>query len=452
MVEHDSATHVHDVIGIGIGPFNLGLAALCQPIDALDAVFLDENERFDWHPGLLLDCATMQTPFLADLVTLADPTSRYSFLNYLKASGRIYAFYIRESFFMLRAEYTQYCRWVAGQLSNLVFEQRVEQIDYDEAVGCYRVIAVRPATGEPTVRRARRLVLGTGPARYWPAGCDGLDGPVCHAADYLAHREALADKASVTLIGSGQSAAEVFHERLASAGSGQRLDWFTRSSRFFAMAYDKLTLELTSPEYIDYFHGLPEHTRHRLGQAQKPLYKGIDRDLSDAIYERLYEKDLHGSANVGMQANTTLLAVTRDAARNEYVLDLLQAEQGLRFRHRTQALILATGFSHRVPGYLEAIADRIRWDGQGRFRVSRDYAIDAAGDRIFVQNAELHSHGFTASDLGMACYRNAVILRQLVGREVYAIERRIAFQNFDARRWASVEAGAPHVESDRETP
>nr|WP_252975656.1 SidA/IucD/PvdA family monooxygenase [Janibacter melonis] len=33
---------------------------------------------------------------MADLVTLADPTSPYSFLAYLKACGRLYSFYIRE--------------------------------------------------------------------------------------------------------------------------------------------------------------------------------------------------------------------------------------------------------------------------------------------------------------------------------------------------------------------
>ncbi|WP_423823515.1 SidA/IucD/PvdA family monooxygenase [Salinisphaera sp. SPP-AMP-43] len=443
--------HVHDVIGVGIGPFNLSLAALAEPIETLDAVFLDENERFDWHPGLLLEGATLQTPFLADLVTLADPTSEYSFLNYLKASGRIYAFYIREQFFMLRAEYNQYCRWVAEQLTSLVFEQRVSAIEYDAAQACYVVTAIRPSSGTIRVYRARRLVLGTGPQRDWPTCCDGLDGPVCHAADYLDWRDTLAEQPSVTIIGSGQSAAEIFNDRLDTAGPAQRLDWFTRSPRFFAMAYDKLTLELTSPEYIDYFHALPEHSRQRLSRDHKPLYKGIDRDLSDAIFDRLYEKDVHGTANVGLQANATLLGVRRDDATGDYRLDFVQTEQGQRFTHRTAALVLATGFAHRAPDYLAPIADQIRWDGQGRFRVCRDYAIDVAGDRIFVQNAELHTHGFTASDLGMACYRNAVILKQIVGREVYPIERRIAFQNFDAGALSATTQAADHPQPDRET-
>src|SRR5262245_43537575 len=99
------ADPTYDFAAIGIGPFNLGLACLAAPIEGLRGVFLDKGERFNWHPGLLLQDARLQTPFLADLVTLADPTSRFSFLNYIKEQGRIYSFYIRENFFLTRNEY-----------------------------------------------------------------------------------------------------------------------------------------------------------------------------------------------------------------------------------------------------------------------------------------------------------------------------------------------------------
>ncbi|OOO01432.1 MAG: L-lysine N6-monooxygenase [Chromatiales bacterium USCg_Taylor] len=95
---------IYDFAGIGIGPFNLGLACLSEPIDGLDGIFLDQSEGFDWHPGMLLQEVRLQTPFLADLVTLADPTSPFSFLNYIKPQGRIYSFYIRENFFLKRTE------------------------------------------------------------------------------------------------------------------------------------------------------------------------------------------------------------------------------------------------------------------------------------------------------------------------------------------------------------
>jgi lysine N6-hydroxylase len=104
----------HDIIGIGIGPFNLGLACLAHPIKELDCVFLESKGQFDWHEGTLLETATLQTPFLCDLVTLADPTSEFSFLNYLKQTGRIYAFYAflldTENFFLLRNEFNAYYR------------------------------------------------------------------------------------------------------------------------------------------------------------------------------------------------------------------------------------------------------------------------------------------------------------------------------------------------------
>ena len=58
---------VHDVVGIGIGPFNLGLAALSAPLADLDVVFLDAADEFRWHPGMMIEGATIQVPFLADL-------------------------------------------------------------------------------------------------------------------------------------------------------------------------------------------------------------------------------------------------------------------------------------------------------------------------------------------------------------------------------------------------
>jgi lysine N6-hydroxylase len=47
-----------------------------------------------------------------------------------------------------------------------------------------------------------------------------------------------------------------------------------------------------------------------------------------------------------------------------------------------------------------------------------------------VQNAGLHTHGFVTPDLGMVCYRNACIIKEITGKEYYPIEQSIAFQQF----------------------
>jgi lysine N6-hydroxylase len=428
-----------DFLAIGLGPFNLGLACLTEPIGELDGVFLESEPGFDWHPGMLLESSTLQTPFLADLVSLADPTSPYSFLNYLKESGRLYSFYIRENFFPLREEYVDYCRWAAGRLGSIRFGRRVTAVHYDEADEVY---VARTACGE--TYRGRHLVLGTGTPPHVPESCRGLAGDVIHNSRYLEHRSALRAKESITIVGSGQSAAEIYRDLLQDIEEyGYELNWVTRSPRFFPLEYTKLTLEMTSPEYTDYFHALPGPVRDRLTAAHKPLYKGINADLVNEIFDLLYQKNLRGPCPTRLMTNTALRTARYDAGT--YTLGLCQEEQGREFALRTQGLILATGYRYQAPDLLAPIADRLAWDERGRLAVRRDYRVERAGPAVYVQNAELHTHGFVAPDLGMAAYRNSCIIRDLLGREHYPVERSIAFQEFAApeRVDRPLEVGSP---------
>jgi lysine N6-hydroxylase len=418
----------------------LGLACLTDPIDGLDGVFLEREPDFDWHPGMLLADATLQTPFLADLVTLADPTSPFSFLSYLKESGRLYSFYIRENFFPLRGEYVDYCRWAARRLDTIRFGRQVTSVEYD---GEAYVIRAETGHGRETYR-ARRLVLGTGTPPYVPVACRGLGGDAAiHSSRYLESKAALQVKESITVVGSGQSAAEIYYDLLGDIDEhAYELTWLTRSPRFLPLEYTKLTLELTSPEYIDYFHALPAAVRDRLGTAQKPLYKGINAELINEIFDLLYRKNLRRRCPTRLLTNTALREARHDAGT--YTLGLRQEEQGRDFTHTTQGLVLATGYRYREPDFLAPIAGRLARDGRGRLGVRRDYRVDADGPAVYVQNAELHTHGFTAPDLGMAAYRNSCIIRDLLGREHYPVERSIAFQEFGAqlRAHRPVEVGA----------
>jgi len=419
-------TDVHDFVAVGLGPFNLGLACLTDPLretDGVSGVFLEARDRFDWHPGMLLDDATLQVPFLADLVTMADPTSRWSFLNYLKQQGHLYPFYIRESFYPLRREYDDYCRWAAERLDTIRFGQRVVAVEHDR--GTYRTTT---STGETL--HSLRLVLGIGTSPCIPAPLRHLGGLALHSADYLAHKAALQQQRTITIVGSGQSAAEIYHDLLSEAPDHDYdLVWLTRSPRFFPMEYTKLTLEMTSPEYGAYHRALPVETRDRLAREQRHLFKGISGDLVDAIFDLHYQQRA-----TGVGPRTTLLTNTevRDARSTGagHELDLVHLETGESFGLTTDGLVLATGYAATAPDFLDGVRDRIRFDERGRYDVAADYSVDVAGGEIFVQNAEEHTHSLLAPDLGMGAYRNSVIIAAMLGREVYPVEKRIAVQTF----------------------
>ncbi|MCV9933581.1 SidA/IucD/PvdA family monooxygenase [Flavobacterium sp. LS1R47] len=429
-----STEKIYSVIGIGIGPFNLGLAALMEPVEELSSLFFDQSESFDWHPGLMLNNATLQVPFLADLVAMADPTSKYSFLNFIKENGRLYKFYIRENFFIFRKEYNEYCKWVASKMHNCKFSHKVVAIQYVD--GLYEVTVTNTLTNSTTTYYAKKLVLGTGTSPHIPDFVDKEALPhVIHASKYLNYKSQIHKSASVSIIGSGQSAAEVFRDILPETENGLQLKWFTRSSHFFPLDNkSKLTLELTSPEYVDHFHSLSETKRKQLLARQHGLYKGIDQELINEIFDSLYEMSLGNTPlNVELRSNVRLTDISDDD-NGSYTMDFMHTELEKPYQDQSDFVILATGYKYKEPAILEGIHDRIDRQENGLFNVHRNYTIDKKGKDIFVQNAELHTHGLSTPDLGMGAYRNSWIINQLANREIYKVEKRIAFQEFGVEK------------------
>jgi len=422
---------VIDFIAIGLGPFNLSLACLADPIRDLRGIFLERNEHFDWHPGMLIDDCTLQNPFLADLVSLADPKSKFSFLNYCKQEGKLYAYYIRERFYLSRAEYNRYCKWAIAQLSSISFGAHVDHIHYDSEHAHYVVSGRQPRTDRTFVYRARKLVVGVGSVPLLPACCDEAKEHCIHSARYVACKEALQQKQSITVIGSGQSAAEIFYDLLRESDQHRyALTWITRSPRFFQMENTKLTLEMISPDYIDYFYNLPDSVRESIIAKQDSLYKGVNASLINQIYDLLDDRRSQGNNTARLVTNSELSGCHYDHAEDSFHLSFEQRDEHARYKHVTDGAVFATGYGQNIPAFINGIRERIRWDDKGRYRLSRNYAIDVNERDIFVQNAGLYSHGLTNPDLGMSCYRNSCILRELTGVEHYKIEQRIALQDF----------------------
>ncbi|WP_121820801.1 lysine N(6)-hydroxylase/L-ornithine N(5)-oxygenase family protein [Halostella salina] len=426
---------VHDLVGIGVGPFNLGLAALLDDAPAdLDVAFLEQEPEFNWHEGMLIEGTTLEVPFLADLVTMVDPSNPYSYLSYLRERNRLYEFYFYEEFFIPRREYNEYCRWVADQLPTLQFDRQVTDVREDGDV--FVVETVDPVTGEQTSYAADDVVMGIGTQRHVPEQFrDAFGRDVFHSASYLHNRDRCLDAESVTIVGSGQSAAEVFRDLLERQSDHEySLDWITRSRGFFQMADAKLGHMIYTPEYIDYFYDLDQETKDEIRGKQDQLYKGIDETTSAKIYDALYRNSIgDAEPDVGLIAATEVTDIGSASPRSDdYQLVCEQWQEDERFVLDSEVVVLATGYTRTDPPFLDPLEDRIRRDDQGRLEITRDYRVETDGlpGEIFVQNAELHSHGINAPDLGLGPYRNATIVNAVADDAVYELPGADPFQSF----------------------
>ncbi|MGW7257871.1 lysine N(6)-hydroxylase/L-ornithine N(5)-oxygenase family protein [Streptomyces sp. NPDC054834] len=444
---HHEPEAPRDLVGIGIGPFNLSLAALAHPLAELDAVFYEQRPGFDWHPGLLIDGARIQVPFLADLVTLADPASPWSFLNYLRARDRLFPFYFAERFHIQRAEYDAYCRWVSQSVPGLRFSHQVDSVRWNPERDVFEVDFTQvDAEGEAEAlgrTHTRNIVLGVGTAPHVPDPLKPLveapGVPVVHAADYLDHRDTILAAGHVTVVGSGQSGAEVFLDLLRHRPAGhERLHWIGRTESFAPMEYSKLGLEHFTPDYTRYFHALDQPTRDRLVASQWQLHKGIDADTMADIHDELYQRTLHGGWPDTVLTPGVHVRTAGRIATSKIELHLEHVQQGSRSRLTTDAVVLATGYRERPLGRLLAGLDPyLRRDSGERPRVDEHFRMvldPSVTGTVYVQNAELHTHGVGAPDLGLAAWRSATILNTLTGKDPYPLPARTAFTTFGLDR------------------
>ncbi|WP_274029510.1 lysine N(6)-hydroxylase/L-ornithine N(5)-oxygenase family protein [Streptomyces sp. MMBL 11-1] len=440
----------HDLVGIGIGPFNLSLAALAHNLPAstddprpLAATFYEQRPAFHWHPGLLLDGASLQVPFLADLVTLADPTSPWSFLNYLRTRDRLFPFYFAERFHIQRAEYDAYCRWVSEQLPGLHFGHQVDAVRWNTERALFEVDFTqldRDGEAEALGRAyARHIALGIGTEPFVPDPLKPLAEaetvPVLHSADYLRHRTRLLTAEHITVIGSGQSGAEIFLDLLRARPEGaEKIHWLARTQAFAPMEYSKLGLEHFTPDYSRYFHALPETARDELVPRQWQLHKGIDADTIAAIHDELYRRTLHGGWPDATLTPGVHVRTAGRVADSRVELHLEHTQQGTRARLTTDAVILATGYRERpLDAVLGSLGPYLSRDASHRPRIDDQYRLvldPAVTGHVYVQNAERHTHGVGAPDLGLAAWRSATILNNLTGAHPYPLPDRTAFTTF----------------------
>lgn len=431
-----------DFIAIGLGPFNLSLASLLHEKTELHYLFFEKKAQFDWHAGMQLPNTVLQVPFMADLVSMVDPTSPLSFLNYLKSQQRLYKFYFLEQPHIPRREYNHYCQWVADQLGDIQYQSTVKAI-YAKSEG-FEVVVEQ---GGRFIRYlCRNLVIGSGNQPYLPECLRKLQQQVpekcIHSADYLTHKKDKL-KGNVVVLGSGQSSAEVFldlfdqqyqHDCVATANF--KLHWLTRSNGFFPMEYAPLGLEHFSPNYTQHFYRLSETQKAAQLKDQSLLYKGISAKTIREIYQKLYHRSI-ASAAQATHLHAQIQLLDAELLESQHIrLSLEHTVTEQRFYMDVDFVVASTGYYSPEFSFLKYLKPLITTDQAGRWKVSQDYRLQhTAMGEIYVQNQEMHSHGVGTPDLGLGAFRAATIANQLLGYQLYELDsNEQTFQHFSAEQ------------------
>ncbi|MCP3469090.1 SidA/IucD/PvdA family monooxygenase [Bradyrhizobium sp. CCGUVB1N3] len=405
-----------DLAGIGIGPFNLSLAAQLDSTPTLHARFFERRPCFEWHPGMMLPDVELQSSFLKDLVTSTNPTSRWSFVAYLVAHKRLFTFLNARYDAVPRREFARYFEWVADSLANLTFGTDIREISHDG-----RDFVLTTNGGR---HRARNIALGVGASPSLPTWALSLQGDRCfhcsEAVDRLPH--ITSDR--IVVIGGGQSGGEIVQHLLSRDQLPNSLKWISRRHNFEPMNDTPFSNQVFSPEYIDAFRQLNDERKHAALGTHILTSDGLSLSTINAIYRRLYTLRHIEARNPDVELLPNRDVIQVDRVQDGFRLIIRNGFDGGIEICFADVLVLATGYKFKLPDAIAPLQDRIALDRNHRLVLADDYSATWDGpreNRIFALNAGRYSHGIADSQLSLMAWRSAVIVNALLGRNHFEL-------------------------------
>ena len=406
-------SHVLDLAGAGIGPFNLSLAAQLDSIPQLSVRFFERRPAFAWHPGMMLPGAEMQTSILKDLVTATNPTSPWSFLSYLVEHKRFYQFLNAEYEAVPRKEFADYLAWVARGLTSLRFGASMREVHAND--GFFSI-----ATDDGPIS-ARNLSVGVGKIAARPSWAEQLPKSMTFHSSEAAIRLGDVKAPRVAVIGGGQSGAEIV-DALLDLNAVSSVHWISRRPNFEPLDATPFTNELFTPGYMERFHGLPEELRLTHTRRQVLASDGVSASTLKKLYRRLYERKLEAAngSDHGISLRPFRDVISAEQDGPEIALTMRNGFDNSIETLAVDMVVLATGYRFVLPEFLHSLENRIELNSIGEPVLEGDFSLawDGPGEnRIFVLNAGRHSHGIAEPQLSLAAWRSAVIANALLGRE-----------------------------------
>jgi len=411
---------IHDLIGIGFGPSNIALAIALDEKrhhgQFVDALFIEKQPGFVWHKNMLLDNAHMQISFIKDLATLRNPSSRFTFLNYLHEKQRLQDFVNLKTFFPSRHEFNDYLGWAAAQFEDrCAYGESVFEVLPEMRGSEVQLVRVRSRQADGSVRErlARNLVVSVGgvakiPARFQPFRDDPR---VFHSSGYLDAIARHPKAERIAIVGAGQSAAEIFMD-LQSHPNRPAVDLIMRARSIKPSDDSPFVNEIFNADFTDFVfnRSQPERTE-LLEEFWHTNYAAPDLELIQQIFNVFYRQRVAGVARHNFLRRHEVTAVRAGADGVHLWLHDLNTDQ--RGERGYDVVILATGYErdgHKT--LLDPLAPYL-----GDFTVDRHYRLQGTPELkpgIFLQGACETSHGLSDTLLSVTAIRSDEIGQALL--------------------------------------
>ncbi|KAI0201599.1 L-lysine 6-monooxygenase (NADPH-requiring)-domain-containing protein [Astrocystis sublimbata] len=470
------SSELHDLICVGFGPASLAIAvALHDSVGAgkLGAngaalpkvLFLEKQQQFAWHAGMLLPGAKMQISFLKDMATLRDPTSKFTFLNYLYQNERLVEFTNLSTFLPARVEYEDYLRWCASSFDDVVrYGNEVISVSPQQTatnpVSSFTVASRNVITGDIVTHQAKNVLFAIGGQPSIPKCLPQKHPKVIHSSQYahlvpriLTQRDA---PYRVAVVGAGQSAAEIFNNIQNLYPNSQTA--LVMRSEFLKPSDDSpFVNSVFNPSYVDELFSRPaEARRSLLSDARSTNYGVVRLELIEHLYEKMYHQQRElGSDNKKwphrILGTSTIVNADAQADKIRLVVRPLSGTSPDGVYQKSDAdeildcdlVIAATGYQRQAHlTIMEDIANLLpegdpsknvdKADGRKNYdakisgrplNVSRDYSLQFApgkvspGSGIWLQGCCEGTHGLSDTLLSILSVRSQEIVDSVFGTQ-----------------------------------
>lgn len=402
---------IHDVIGIGFGPSNIALAITLEEKKQegydVDSFFIEKQPSFAWHANMMLNNTHMQISFLKDLATMRNPSSHFTFINYLHQKQRLQDFINLKTFFPSRHEFNDYLAWAAAHFNDrCAYGEEVFEVLPERHKDEVNLLRIRSRDSRNVVheRLARNLIVSVGGTPNIPECFRPLkdESRIFHSNNYLREIALHASAKKIAVVGAGQSGAEIFMDLHDRPGTPQ-VDLIMRARAIKPSDDSPFVNEIFNTDFTDFVFSRSDQERGSLlNEYWHTNYAAPDLVLIEQIFNVFYQQRVTGDAR------------HRFLRRHE-VTDAVALPDGIQLTLRNlnancehvaiyDAVVLATGYSRdHHKSLLKPLSPYL-----DSFTVDRQYRLQSRPNfrpAIFLQGACESSHGLSDTLLSVTAVR-----------------------------------------------